>query len=128
MVSCRAQWPVSPHTMMNCQLLQGKHGLTTSPMVFPAKISRLPPEGSIEYDICPPKCNLLPFLGYKNLVLWLVGSLWADVIQVRTNLEDHGSLLGNSCANTPLRAESTFITNILRFPLIYYSIIRPIIP
>ena len=33
---------------------QGKHGLTTSPMVFPAKISRLPPEGSTEYVICPP--------------------------------------------------------------------------
>ena len=85
---------------------QKKHGLTTSPMVFPAKISRLPPEGSMEYDICPPTCDLLPFLGYKNLVLRLVGSLRADVDQFRTNLEDHDSLLGNSCANTPLRVHS----------------------
>ena len=34
-----------------------------------------------QYEIChtPPTCNLLPFLGYKTPVLWLVSSLRADI-------------------------------------------------
>ena len=54
----------------------------------------------------PPTRDLPPFLGYKNPCLMACQhSLdWCQLS--RTNLEDHDFLLGNGCADAPLRVHS----------------------
>ena len=74
--------------------------------VFPTKIPRSPPEGSMDYVIHSPCMISHHFLAIKASVLWITSSLQADIDLVRTNLEDCASLLGNGLANIPLRVHS----------------------
>ena len=54
----------------------------------------------------PPCVISCYFLAIKTPVLWVAGSLQADVDLVKTNLEDRDSLLDNSFTNVPLRVHS----------------------